>query len=248
MGSAEGENGRRGDEKSHLVTVSSFLMGVYEVTQAEYEAVMGGNPSHFKGDSLPVQRVSWCDAIKFCNKLSEKEGLSPAYTVDGQKVIWDKSASGYRLPTEAEWEYACRAGSTEAALGSGAETSNAAHSAAYNTGSFITITQANYYGRKPLPVGTFAPNSFGLCDMHGNVWEWCWDGYGGYTKEADNPANEPGYVCVVRGGSYRNTALDVRSAVRGSNTATYRSWDTGFRVARNAAAPDAVERSAGDQD
>jgi formylglycine-generating enzyme required for sulfatase activity len=213
MGSAEPENGRRKDEAAHFVTVAAFWMSPYEVTQREYQAVMGLNPSHFKGENLPVERVSWFDAVDFCNTLSILEGLAPVYVVDKQRVTVSAGANGYRLPTEAEWEYACRAG----------------HSGAYSTGAIITTDQANYYGRKTTAAATFPPNDFGLYDMHGNVWEWCWDGYGVYGSAVAGQ----GSTCVVRGGSYRSIALDVRSAARGSSNAAYRSWDTGFRVARN---------------
>lgn len=110
MGSPETEMQRESDETLHDVTVSDFYIGKYEVTQSEYEKIMGVNPSNFKGENLPVENVSWYDAVEYCNKLSESEGLTPVYTVDGENVSWDRSANGYRLPTEAEWEYAARAG------------------------------------------------------------------------------------------------------------------------------------------
>jgi formylglycine-generating enzyme required for sulfatase activity len=110
MGSPSSEAGHEDGEVRHKVTVSDFSMGKYEVTQAEYEALTGTNPSNFKGAKLPVEQVSWYDAVEYCNRRSEKEGLTPAYTVTDAEVIWNKNAAGYRLPTEAEWEYACRAG------------------------------------------------------------------------------------------------------------------------------------------
>ena len=112
MGSPEDEAWRSEDEAQHTVTVSDFYISQYELTQSEYQAVMNENPSNFQGDTLPVESVSWLDAIAYCNARSEQESLTPAYTVDGQSVSWDRSANGYRLPTEAEWEYACRAGTT----------------------------------------------------------------------------------------------------------------------------------------
>jgi formylglycine-generating enzyme required for sulfatase activity len=172
MGSPANEPGRDSDETQHQVTVSSFYMNRYEVTQAEYRAVMWTNPSRFKGDNLPVEEVSWYDAVAYCNQRSEAEGLNPAYVINGTDVRWNRAVNGYRLPTEAEWEYACRAGTTTP----------------FNTGDNITTDQANYegnnpynnnakgvYRERPVNVGSFAANPWGLYDMHGNVWEWCWD-------------------------------------------------------------------------
>ena len=103
MGSSESEAWRSADETQHTVTVSDFYMSKYELTQKEYEEITGNNPSNFSGENLPVENISWLDAAAFCNARSEKEGLTPAYTIDGQNVSWDRSADGYRLPTEAEW-------------------------------------------------------------------------------------------------------------------------------------------------
>lgn len=136
MGSPESEMQRETDEVQHNVTVSNFYIGRYEVTQKQYEEVMGENPSNFKGDNLPVENVSWYDAIDFCNKLSQNEGLTPVYTIDGDNVGWDRSANGYRLPTEAEWEYAARAGTTTP----------------FNTEDSISDEEANYYGHYPYGI------------------------------------------------------------------------------------------------
>ncbi|MDP6462243.1 MAG: protein kinase, partial [Gemmatimonadota bacterium] len=134
MGSASGESGRGGDEKQHQVTLTrGFSMSATEVTQAQWESVMGSNPSRFKGGALPVEKVSWFDAVKFCNALSEGAGLQAAYQIRGESVEWDRDANGYRLPTEAEWEYACRAG-TETA---------------FSTGACLSTDQANYDGNHP---------------------------------------------------------------------------------------------------
>jgi len=227
MGSPASEGGAPG-EVQHKVTVSSFYMSKYQVTQKEYKEVMGTNPSYFKGDNLPVEQVSWYDAIEYCNKRSIKEGLTPAYTIVKDRndpnntetfdnvrwiVTWNRYANGYRLPTEAEWEYACRAGTTTP----------------FSTGNNITTEQANYSGTNPYnnnakgiyrekttTVGSFKPNPWGLYDMHGNVEEWCWDWYGDYSKaDQTNPVGAvSGNGRVSRGGSWGATGWDLRSASR----------------------------------
>ena len=128
MGSPNQEKGRALDENPHRVTVTAFYMGKYEVTQREYEALMGDNPSRVKGPDFPVENVRWLDAVKYCNARSVKEGLSPAYIIGEGGISWDREADGYRLPTEAEWEFACRAGTTSA----------------FNTGGSLPPAQANY--------------------------------------------------------------------------------------------------------
>jgi formylglycine-generating enzyme required for sulfatase activity len=222
-------------------------MGKYEVTQKEWTAVMGSNPSRFKGDNLPVENVSWYDAIEYCNRLSEKEKLTPAYTIDKSRkdgnnknefddikwtVTWNRNANGYRLPTEAEWEYACRAGTRTP----------------FSTGNNITTSLANYdgnypynnnakgtYREKTTVVGSFAPNPWSLYDMHGNVWEWCWDWYGNYAggAQTDPIGASSGSYRVQRGGSWYSSAQFVRSAYRSNATPFYRDSYLGFRVARN---------------
>jgi formylglycine-generating enzyme required for sulfatase activity len=195
-------------------------MGKYEVTQAEYQAVMGTNPSYFKGDTLPVEQVSWYDAINYCNALSKKEGLTAAYTVNGNNVTWNKSANGYRLPTEAEWEYACRAGTT----------------GPYSSGS--SVDAAGWYssnsGSKTHPVGQKQANAWGLYDMHGNVWEWCWDWYGSYPSgsQTDPSGASSGEYRVDRGGSWSYGARYLRSAYRGRRYPSARGIDLGFRLVR----------------
>jgi formylglycine-generating enzyme required for sulfatase activity len=221
MGSPASEVGRDDDEgPQQRVTVSGFYMSKYEVTQKEWTAVMGSNPSRFKGDNLPVEQVSWYDAIEYCNKRSVKEGLTPAYTRNGNNVTWNRGANGYRLPTEAEWEYACRAGTTTA----------------YSTGGSITTGQANYDRNigKTTNVGSYSANPWGLYDMHGNVWEWCWDWYGYYSGGAQTDpvgaSSSPGRLS--RGGSWGNTAQYVRSADRSSFTPSFRVSGLGFRLVR----------------
>jgi formylglycine-generating enzyme required for sulfatase activity len=226
MGSPEGESDRRNSESPrHRVRVEPFFMGKYPVTQAQYQAVMDINPSYFKGGTCPVEQVSWHDATEFCSRLSRQT----------EKL--------YRLPTEAEWEYACRAGTTTP----------------FHFGETITTDLANYrgtdnpeyewsgsYGDGPkgeyrettTPVEHFdIANRFGLCDMHGNVWEWCqdhWhDTYEGAPSDGsawiDSEASEDASR-VLRGGSWYYNPRICRSATRGSNDAGERDNDNGFRV------------------
>jgi formylglycine-generating enzyme required for sulfatase activity len=205
---------------------------------------MGNNPSEFKGADLPVEKVSWYDAIEYCNKRSLKEGLTPAYIIDkilkdeNNKndydkarwlVTWNTNADGYRLPTEAEWEYACRAGTTTP----------------FSTGNTIGLGQANYhlittyassFEGKAMAVGSFAPNPWGLYDMHGNVSEWCYDWYGAYSKEAqiDPVGTSSGSYRVVRGGSYLvSSNQGLRSAYRRGRGDPDLPIRTGIRLVRN---------------
>ena len=191
MGSPENEAWRVHDENLHEVEVNDFYLAPFEVSQAEFEKLTGQNPSNFKNPDLPVENISWLDAVDFCNKKSLAENLTPVYKIfpeQNNKVEWDKSANGYRLPTEAEWEYACRAGTQTP----------------FNTQTSISPEEANYYGHYPyeiennyfrqgklktkpgiyrgttVNVNSFSPNSFGLYNMHGNVGEWVWDWYGSY--------------------------------------------------------------------
>jgi formylglycine-generating enzyme required for sulfatase activity len=233
MGSPETEVSRYSNEgPQHQVTVISFYMGKYEVTQKEWVEIMGSNPSGFKGDNLPVERVSWYSVIDYCNKRSVKEGLTPAYTVNGTDVTWNKSANGYRLPTEAEWEYACRAGTTTP----------------FNTGNNITTSQANYNGNNPyngnatgtyqaktVAVGSFAPNLWGLYDMHGNVYEYCWDWYGAYStsSQSDPTGASSGERRVARGGSWFSYGMFIRSAWRNLYLPSDSNADVGFRLVRS---------------
>jgi formylglycine-generating enzyme required for sulfatase activity len=235
MGSPASEASRENDEVQHRVTVGSFYMGKHEVMQKEYQAMMGSNPSYSKGDALPVEQINWFDAIEYCNKRSQREGLTAAYTISGsgdnRTVTWNRNANGYRLPTEAEWEYACRAGSTTP----------------FSTGSNITTNQANYdgnypyngnakgtYREKTTVVGSFAANAWGLYDMHGNVWEWCWDWYGAYSSGAqtDPMGVSSGSLRVSRGGNWFNLGQYLRSAGRDYLTPSYRIFDIGFRLLR----------------
>jgi formylglycine-generating enzyme required for sulfatase activity len=245
IGSPETEEGRDKDELQHEVTIGAFYISKYEVTQREYQEIMGNNPSNFKGSDLPVEQVNWYDAIEYCNKRSERDGLIPAYTINKIRsdpgnlsgfdtirwqVTWDRTANGYRLPTEAEWEYACRANTRTA----------------FNTGANIITSLANFDGNNPysgpkgiyrektLPVGTFSPNAFGLYDMHGNVREWCWDWYGTYYPEIRVSPSGPttGSYRVARGGSWYDSAIHLRSSYRDAYAPSYENNYLGFRIVR----------------
>ena len=244
MGSPETENWRGSDETPHEVRVSDFYLSPCEVTQSEYESLTGENPGAFRGADLPVESVAWLDAIRYCNARSEAVGLSPAYEIGEDSVIWNRSADGYRLPTEAEWEYACRAGTVTP----------------FNNEKSVSPDEANYYGHYPyeieenyfnqsvlttrpgeyrqttVNVGSFAPNAFGLYDMHGNVNEWCWDCYGDYDVSAvSNPVGpDSGTRRVYRGGGWNDFAKNLRSAYRAAGPADMVSYNLGFRLARNA--------------
>jgi len=226
MGSPESEPGRCSDETQHQVTLTqAFLMGRYPVTQSLYEAVMGENPSEFKGPTRPVETVSWYDAVRFCNALSGKLGLAPAYLVgkgDAPEVSCDFTSPGYRLPTEAEWEYACRAGTT---------------TLYYNGDSDADLGDIAWYSANANftthPVGQKAPNAWGLYDMAGNVWEWTWDWYGGCPGAiSDYTGPQIGNYRVLRGGSWHNLALYARAAYRNYDVPGKCSSYRGFRMAR----------------
>jgi formylglycine-generating enzyme required for sulfatase activity len=261
MGSPETEEGRYEDEDpQHSVTLTSgFYMGKYEVTQEQYQAVMGSNPSGFKaavaGESgtpgkLPVERVFWYDAIVFCNKLSMMEGLSPAYRISGStdpaewgavpwyssNAAWDAveivvGSNGYRLPTEAQWEYACRAGTTTAFNNGNDDYKNATAVGA------VAWCTYNSSGRTH-EVGLKQANAWGLYDMHGNVWEWCWDWIGPYPSLA--PQTDPVRVHnplfplgrLLRGGGFKSDAELLRSAIITWIEVFFMDSEYGFRIIR----------------
>jgi formylglycine-generating enzyme required for sulfatase activity len=189
----------------HRVTLSPFHIGKFQVTQAQWQAVMKTNPSRFKGDTLPVERVSWTDAFEFCLKLSEKTG------------------NEYRLPTEAEWEYACLAGSTGKYC-FGDDEALLEKYAWYNKNS----------GGKTHPVGQKKTNNWGLCDMQGNVWEWCEDLYGRYSPQLTiNPrSGGSGSGRVIRGGSWDNNSVHCQSAARCNDPLDSHLGNLGFRLVR----------------
>ncbi len=222
MGSPETEKERFKSKTQHEVTISqNFYMGSTEVTQAQWQNVMGNKPSFFKGDELPVEQISWEEAVEFCKRLSE---------MPEEK----KAGRNYRLPTEAEWEYACRAGTTTT----------------YHFGNQLNGTQANCIGTVPYgtemkgpklektsPVGKYPANAWGLHDMHGNVLEWCSDWYGEYpagsVTDPSGPAN--GSIRVDRGGSWASEAVYCTSASRLSSGPSNRICVLGLRLALSSA-------------
>jgi sulfatase modifying factor 1 len=209
MGSPTTEAGRGSNEAEHNVTLTKgFYLGQYEVTQTQWEKVMGDNPSHFKGANRPVEKVSWTEVTSFCEKLTEMEseaGRLPA-------------GMAYQLPTEAQWEYACRAGTRSA----------------YSFGENLTSRQANIdeVVDETTPVGNYPANPWGFHDMHGNVLEWCADWYGDYpsgvVRDPVGPAD--GSYRVLRGGSWRNTANYARSANRYRYGPADSDLNLGFRL------------------
>ncbi|HVL14467.1 MAG TPA: SUMF1/EgtB/PvdO family nonheme iron enzyme [Gemmata sp.] len=260
MGSPRGEGYRRADETQHKVRLTRpFLVGATEVTQAQYEKVMGVNPSWFAEtgggkaavegldtSEFPVERVTWFDAIEFCNRLSKLDGYEPYYKLgdvkkDGGAItgaaVTVLGGNGYRLPTEAEWEYACRAG----------------WGRAFNYGGYNNGRQANLrpapdaggYGGPPswkavgrtTKVKSYPASGWGLYDVHGNVGEWCWDWYAAdyYEKSPrDDPRGpDAGTTRVTRGGSWMVAEGSCRAASRLSLAPGERKDFTGFRVARS---------------
>ncbi len=257
MGSPETELERISDEFQHVVRITQpFYLGTYPVTQAEFSRVMNCNPSQFNDEELghdtsrfPVEMVSWYDALEFCNKLSARDGRPPYYSLTLVKldergfIKWASlevlGGVGYRLPSEAEWEYACRAGT---------ETANA-------FGDSLSSMQANFNGNSPYgpavrgpflgrtsAVGCYPANGFGVYDMHGNVWEWCWDGSDeDYYRNSptENPTGPSTAVNrVIRGGSWRDRGAGMpggsgfcRSAARHDCSPVVRLAVLGFRVA-----------------
>ena len=215
-GSYEGEY----DEKPPVTIIISkpFYISKYEITQQQYKAVMGNNPSEFKGDDLPVEQVSWYDALNFCNTLSQSEGLTPCYTINGTKVTCDFEANGYRLPTEAEWDYAAKAGTkTDFYSGKLTYSGNSPIDPSLDKIAWYSANSSN----ATHPVGQKTPNAFGLYDMSGNVWEWCFDWYGGKTENR-----------VLRGGSFYDYAGDAQVCDVSSYNPYVADLNYGFRISR----------------
>ena len=195
----------RRTRSSWQVDVAAFRMAVHPVTQDEYFSVTGELPAAARGARLPVESVSWWDAVRYCNALSAQAGRAPAYRVRGEAVEWDAAADGYRLPTEAEWEHACRAGTTGARHG--------------------PLDDVAWYrgnsGERIHQVGGKRPNAWGLHDVLGNVWEWCWDCYDPEVY---------GTYRVLRGGGWFDEHWSCRASVRRRSHPTLRLDDVGLRV------------------
>ena len=218
------------DSPPHEVTISAFYIDTHLVTQEQYEKLMGENPSRWKGKTNPVEQMRWSDAIKYCNARSKAEGFESCYDLNTWKCNF--AANGYRLPTEAEWEYACRAG-TMTAYFFGDDASKLKAYAWFEDNS----------GGKPRPVGQRQANPWGLSDMHGNVWEWCNDFYKvDYYQESpkENPRGpEIGETKVLRGGAWKFSAECCRSGYRYNENPGYADvcfgYDIyGFRCVKNA--------------
>jgi formylglycine-generating enzyme required for sulfatase activity len=229
MGSARGKPDER---PVHRVWVDAFLMDVHEMTQEEYGRLILGNPSHFKGPDRPMEQISWPKAALYCNARSRAEGLEPCYDEDTAEC--DFAADGYRLPTEAEWEYACRAGS-DADFSFGPDADRLKDHAWF----------AENSGKTTHPVAGKKPNAWGLFDMHGNVAEWCNDVFGeeyyGSSPERNPRGNATGKRYVLRGGAWNSSADACRSSYRvgenpGFQDACFALDAIGFRCVRKAPA------------
>ena len=243
MGSPASELERETDEVQHEVTVSDFFIATSEVTQSRYTAVMGNNPSSSQGDLLPVTDVTWYDALQFCNRLSESEGLTPVYTIDGHDVSWDRTADGYRLPTEAEWEYAARAGTTTPFSFGDYVNDNDAN--CYNSYGYNNDASGNWingYVQHTVDINSYPENGWGLYDMHGNAAEWVWDWYGPYNTETstDPVGSEAGNYKVVRGGGWNDFPKNIRSAYRSVFPADVGLYSIGIRPVRSAVFSDEI--------
>ncbi len=233
---AMGESFSDGDldeQPVHSVTLNAFKMSATEINQKQWISILGSNPSYFtsSGDYAPVERVSWFDCISYCNKISILNNKTPCYSINGNTnpanwktgiVVCDFSANGYRLPTEAEWEYAAKSGGQFIKFSGTSDTSEVKNFAWYAMNSNTTTH----------PTGVKQANSAGFYDMSGNVWEWCWDLYGSYqnTSQTNPTGSNTGDYRVTRGGSWDNSLFRCRSANRGINKPDLKSAGCGFRI------------------
>ncbi len=216
---------RQCDKPAHPVTLKNFYISKYEVTQEQFRAVMGYNPSYWPGAKSPVEMVTWYDAITYCNKRSQMEGLKPCYSGSGDNITCDFSANGYRLPTEAEWEFAARGGASS--LGYNYSGSNDAEKVAWckDDGEF-----------RAQPAGLKQPNELGLYDMSGNLLEWCWDWFG-WDYYQNSPGKDPqgpakGIRRVLRGGNFKHPAPGLSPTKRFPSEPHFKFTTVGFRVVR----------------
>lgn len=237
MGSPLDEPGRQDDENQHLVQLTQgYWMAATEVSQALYEEVIGTNPSRWISPLRPVENVTWFDCVRFCNQLSEVHGFQPAYKISENTVGWEQSADGYRLPTEAEWEYASRAGtSTRFSFGDDP-------SQLHRFGNYCdrtcdrqwrdTAHVDGYYHTSP--IGSFASNPWGLFDMHGNLWEWCWDWWTPFESSAliDPLGPAAGNIKAERGGCWEVGPDMCRQAYRHYVEPDQKRSYLGFRIVR----------------
>ncbi len=222
MGDTWGD-GSSNEKPTHPVTVSSLYMSKGEVTQILWERVIGNFPSYFSGANRPVEQVNWYDVVGFCNNLSNLNGLTPCYTINGTDVTCNFDANGYRLPTEAEWEFAARGGN----LSKGYKYSGS------NDPANVSWSRENS-GFETHEVYTKQPNELGLYDMSGNVQEWCWDWFGNYSfASLINPTGpDTGTVRVMRGGNLADIAFYSRVFTREIGSPSGRAYYHGFRVVR----------------